>query len=122
MMEKFRMCERSTIGIESISIWRRKYTSSEPKCADQRQRHAVWADRVNNRTAVEPSWTEWCDEPMSSPSESVFELSLSEKLQLVEDLWDDIASTPEDVLVHDWHKEELARRKQNLLSSHGSSL
>ena len=80
------------------------------------------ADRTNKRTAVEPSWMEWYDEPMSSASESVFELSLSEKLQLVEDLWDDIASTPEDVPLHDWQKEELARRKQNLLSNPGSAL
>ncbi|HLG17408.1 MAG TPA: addiction module protein [Blastocatellia bacterium] len=59
---------------------------------------------------------------MSSSAESVFDLSLSEKLQLVEDLWDDIASTPEAVPVHDWQKEELARRKQNLQSNPGSAL
>lgn len=59
---------------------------------------------------------------MSSSTESVFDLSLSEKLQLVEDLWDDIASTPEAVPVHDWQKEELARRKQNLLSNPASAL
>ena len=59
---------------------------------------------------------------MSSSGESIFELSLSEKLQLVEDLWDDIASTPEEVPVHDWQKEELARRKQSLLSNPGSAL
>jgi putative addiction module component (TIGR02574 family) len=59
---------------------------------------------------------------MSSSAESIFELSLSEKLQLVEDLWDDIASTPDAVPVHDWQKEELARRKQNLLGNPGSAL
>lgn len=59
---------------------------------------------------------------MSSSSESIFELSMSEKLQLVEDLWDDIASTPEAVPVHEWQKEELARRKQNLLNNPGSAL
>jgi putative addiction module component (TIGR02574 family) len=59
---------------------------------------------------------------MSSSAESIFELSLSEKLRLVEDLWDDIASTPEAVPVHDWQREELARRKQNLLSNPGSAL
>ena len=46
---------------------------------------------------------------------SVFDLSLSEKLQLVEDLWDDLAAPPEVVPVHDWHKEELTRRKANLM-------
>jgi putative addiction module component (TIGR02574 family) len=59
---------------------------------------------------------------MSSSAESIFELRLSEKLQLVEDLWDDIASTPEAVPIHDWQKEELARGKQNLLSNPGSAL
>ncbi len=59
---------------------------------------------------------------MSFPEESNFELSLSEKLQLVEDLWDDIASTPEEVPVRDWQKEELSCRKPNLLSNPGSAL
>ncbi len=59
---------------------------------------------------------------MSSSSSSVFDLSVPEKLQLVEDLWDDIASTPADVPVHDWQKEELARRKENLLKNPGSAL
>jgi len=40
-----------------------------------------------------------------------------ETLQLVEDLWDDLAVTPESVPVHDWQKEELARRKANLAKS-----
>ena len=47
-------------------------------------------------------------------SDSVFDLSPAEKLQLVEDLWDDLAATPSDIPVPDWHKEELARRKANL--------
>ena len=49
-----------------------------------------------------------------SQSASIFDLSPAEKLQLVEDLWDDLASTPEAVPVHDWQKQELARRKENL--------
>ena len=48
------------------------------------------------------------------PTPSVFDLSPAEKLQLVEDLWDDLAATPEDVPIHDWQIEELARRKANL--------
>lgn len=54
---------------------------------------------------------------------SVFDLTPAEKLQLVEDLWDDLAATPEAVPIHDWQKEELARRKANLLAnpSSGSS-
>ena len=53
---------------------------------------------------------------------SVFELSPAEKLQLVEDLWDDLAGTPEAVPVHDWQKQELARRKANLLENPASGL
>jgi putative addiction module component (TIGR02574 family) len=54
---------------------------------------------------------------MNSNVASVFDLSPSEKLQLVEDLWDDLASTPEAVPVHAWQKEELERRKANLLKN-----
>jgi putative addiction module component (TIGR02574 family) len=49
-------------------------------------------------------------------TDSIFDLSPAEKLQLVEDLWDDLAATPSDIPVHDWQKEELARRKANLAS------
>ena len=48
-------------------------------------------------------------------SDSIFDLSPPEKLQLVEDLWDDLAATPSEVQIHDWQKEELARRKANLM-------
>jgi putative addiction module component (TIGR02574 family) len=48
---------------------------------------------------------------------SIFELSPSEKLQLVDDLWDDLATEPEAVPVHDRQKQELARRKANLLEN-----
>ena len=55
-------------------------------------------------------------------STSIFDLSTSEKLQLVEDLWDDIAAEPDDVPVHDWQKQELARRKANLRENPASGL
>ena len=51
---------------------------------------------------------------MKAPVRSVFDLSPAEKLQLVEDLWDDLAANPEDVPIHDWQIKELARRKANL--------
>ena len=53
---------------------------------------------------------------------SVFDLSPAEKLQLVEDLWDDLAATAAEVPVHQWQKEELARRKANLMSTPASGL
>jgi putative addiction module component (TIGR02574 family) len=59
---------------------------------------------------------------MSPEKSSVFDLSPAEKLQLVEDLWDDLAADPKEVPVHDWQKAELARRKANLLSNPASGL
>jgi putative addiction module component (TIGR02574 family) len=60
--------------------------------------------------------------PMDNPANSVFDLSDSEKLQLVQDLWDDLSTTPESVPVYDWQKEELERRKDNLLQNPGSAV
>lgn len=57
---------------------------------------------------------------MSAPT-SLFDLSPSEKLQLVEDLWDDLATTPDVVPVHQWQKDELARRRASL-QAHASPL
>jgi putative addiction module component (TIGR02574 family) len=53
---------------------------------------------------------------------SIFDLTPPEKLQLVEDLWDDLAAVPETIPVHDWQKEELARRKANLQKNPASGL
>jgi putative addiction module component (TIGR02574 family) len=59
---------------------------------------------------------------MNPTNESVFDLSPAEKLQLVEDLWDDLAAKPEDVPVHDWQVRELERRKANLVRNPASGL
>lgn len=48
---------------------------------------------------------------MNTEFAQVFELTVSEKLQLLEDLWDSIAHVPEQIPVLDWQKEELAQRK-----------
>ena len=52
---------------------------------------------------------------------SVFELSPAEKLQLVQDLWDDLAANPENVPIEQWQMEELDRRKANLLKNPASA-
>jgi putative addiction module component (TIGR02574 family) len=59
---------------------------------------------------------------MSEPIRSVFELSPAEKLQLVEDLWDDLAAVPEDVPLHDWQREELQRRRARFQLDPGNVL
>jgi putative addiction module component (TIGR02574 family) len=57
---------------------------------------------------------------MDRDAASVFDLTPAEKLPLVEDLWDDLAASPETVPIHEWQKEELARRKANLMKNPGS--
>ena len=58
---------------------------------------------------------------MKASIRSVFGLSPAEKLQMVEDLWVDLASNPDEVPVHEWQIKELARRKANL-QRHRSSV
>ncbi len=52
---------------------------------------------------------------MNAEFTQIFELALSEKLQLVEDLWDSIAQ--EQIPVLDWQTEELAKRKAAYLQN-----
>lgn len=59
---------------------------------------------------------------MESHVSSLFELSPPEKLQLVEDLWDDLAATPSGIPVHEWQKKELDCRKTKLLNNQASGL
>jgi putative addiction module component (TIGR02574 family) len=59
---------------------------------------------------------------MEPAASSIFDLSPSEKLQLVEDLWDDLAGTPDVVPIHEWQKQELALRKANLAKNPASGL
>jgi len=59
---------------------------------------------------------------MNTDNISIFDLSPPEKLQLVEDLWDDLSALPSTVPVHEWQKDELARRKANLMSKPASGL
>lgn len=59
---------------------------------------------------------------MSQTGVSVFDLSPSEKLQLVEDLWDDLAAIPSDVPIPNWQLAELDRRKANLKRNPASGI
>jgi putative addiction module component (TIGR02574 family) len=49
-------------------------------------------------------------------------LSPAEKLQLIGDLWDDLSSDPQAIPYHAWQKEELDRRKADLLQNPDSVL
>ncbi|MFO0818279.1 MAG: addiction module protein [Pirellulales bacterium] len=54
--------------------------------------------------------------------QSIFDLTPAEKLQLVEDLWDDLAATPESIPIHQWQKDEVALRKTRLEAIPASSV
>ena len=45
------------------------------------------------------------------------EFSSSEKLLLLEELWDDLADHPSEVPVPDWQRRELERRYQEFLQN-----
>lgn len=59
---------------------------------------------------------------MSVDAPTVFDLSPAEKLELVEDLWDDLAADQSAIPVHGWQKQELERRRAALKSNPGSGL
>ncbi len=44
-------------------------------------------------------------------------LSIPERVQLVEDLWDSIARSNAEITIPQWQKKELSRRKQNYLQN-----
>ena len=51
---------------------------------------------------------------MNAAHRELLKLSVEEKLHLVEELWDDIASQPDQVPVPEWHLAELDRREAEL--------
>jgi putative addiction module component (TIGR02574 family) len=59
---------------------------------------------------------------MDADIASVFDLSPAEKLQLVQDLWDDLAANPQDVPFHTWQEEEVDRRRACLDAHPASAL
>jgi putative addiction module component (TIGR02574 family) len=56
---------------------------------------------------------------MNSQFPELFEMSVPERLQLVESLWDSIAQTPESLPLPEWQVGELARRKAAHLANPG---
>ncbi len=59
---------------------------------------------------------------MNSAIASLSHLSPAEKLQLVQDLWDDLAAAPATVPVYDWQIAELDRRREKLLDDPSSAI
>jgi putative addiction module component (TIGR02574 family) len=49
---------------------------------------------------------------MSTELSDILQMSVAERIQLVEDIWDSIVASPESIPVTDAQKEELDRRLQ----------
>jgi putative addiction module component (TIGR02574 family) len=49
-------------------------------------------------------------------------LTVPEKIQLVEDIWDSVATSNADLPIPEWQKQELARRKENFLRHPNSGM
>jgi putative addiction module component (TIGR02574 family) len=77
-------------------------TSGESAGNFSGHRHAAWADQYKEVVTMRPEM------------ESLRNLSAAEKLQLVEDLWDDLANSPEPLPLPRWHREEADRRAAEL--------
>jgi putative addiction module component (TIGR02574 family) len=52
----------------------------------------------------------------------VSQLSVAEKLQLVESLWDQIGSSTKSLPSPNWHKEELDRRRSSYQANPGCGI
>jgi putative addiction module component (TIGR02574 family) len=53
---------------------------------------------------------------MTASLEQLRDLSVTEKLQIVEQLWDDISDADIPAIVQDWHKAEANRRREELIA------
>jgi putative addiction module component (TIGR02574 family) len=47
---------------------------------------------------------------MNTQISNILQLSVAERIQLVEDIWDSIIAAPEALELSDWQKQELDRR------------
>jgi putative addiction module component (TIGR02574 family) len=57
---------------------------------------------------------------MTTALQELETLSVSERVQVVEDLWDSIARSNANLPLPQWQKDELARRKKRYLQNPGS--
>lgn len=53
--------------------------------------------------------------------DEILRLPPSDRLALLEEIWDSLAASPEDVPVADWHKAELERRLEHPALGPGES-
>jgi putative addiction module component (TIGR02574 family) len=58
--------------------------------------------------------------PVSLPPPGFDELSVDEKIDYLQSLWDRITATPESIPVPDWHREILDERLKDLEADPGA--
>jgi putative addiction module component (TIGR02574 family) len=75
-----------------------------------------WSVYNSMRWAIRP------ERSMNAEFAPLFELSVPQRLRLVEDLWDSIAAAPSSVPVPEWQKEELDRREAEHLQNPAAML
>jgi putative addiction module component (TIGR02574 family) len=51
---------------------------------------------------------------MSIELEQLHKLPIAEKLRIIEELWDEIGTADEPLVLRDWHKDEARRRIEDL--------
>ena len=56
---------------------------------------------------------------MGTVLENIESLSASEKILMVEEIWDNVAKTSGDVPIPEWQKKELDRRRERLREGAG---
>jgi putative addiction module component (TIGR02574 family) len=59
--------------------------------------------------------------PVPLPPPGFDELSIDEKIDYLQSLWDRIAATPQTIPVPDWHREILAERLKDLEEDAGDT-
>jgi putative addiction module component (TIGR02574 family) len=52
----------------------------------------------------------------------LFDLTATEKLRLREEFWNALVATSVSISIHEWQKDELAKRKSNLLRKPSSAI
>ena len=55
----------------------------------------------------------------TNPLSDILKLSVAERIQLVEDIWDSIAADPEALALSEEHRQELDRRLDHQATSPG---
>lgn len=59
---------------------------------------------------------------METPIEQIQQLSVADRLSLVEQIWDGIGQSDEPLILRDWHKDEARRRASDLDADPGIAI